>query len=474
MTMRVDAAVNRIREDEALDPARARFALSLHAKFEAWCRGNGLEVSPADEETIVLYLFSRREELAHSTLDSYSRLLAHIQTSYGHPWPLGAMTANFLAAAAKKYGNAKRAKTDAWSVHEMETALTHYSRRGIDGTHLTARGVLVAAWHLRRSPHPHDEISDPVWLAYNLDRNAIIAMRDQIVLRPEGRPAAVIARGEDPVGFHALIEALLLQPEADRPLIWPGVSRSTYSSKMRRILDRDSAKQWSASGEWQQYVVGLSIAERDWHLRRAQPRYGEMQTDLAEFLLGAVTSRRAAELNRLTLGDISVNSDGLPQVFVDSREKSCRISVRQGGQPRSKLYVLNHEHPLGGDPCGITCAACALLLQVESRQRQGAASTERLFTTKRGKPRNTAVSREAVIRIWLAGVESGDAPSLENKVVGSRTLRVTAATLASESGMDLDEIADLMMCSMTNVSRYNRAQRFSEVDCLPVDGGLAG
>lgn len=444
--------------------------LSAFRCFSDWCDVNGLVALPTDEETMLLYLYSRHDELAYNTVANYARDIALAHEEAGFPDPRGSRTRTYLTHTRRSRGVRKLPMTDAMTLDEMESAVTIYCEDGMTADDHLHRGIYCVGWYVNATAEQQGlRIPRPLSAAYALPREAFTVSPRTVRVTHDTIPTVVIHASEDPVAYNAVVRALEIQPASDRPLL-PTGGFPQANSQVRRALGAKSYPRTTAPRgvSWQVQETAVSRDDRDWKLRALRPRFHTALTRLTLLLVGVVTTRRAIDLSRLTLADVGFEPRGLT-LHIGPEEKGSVLSMGSGGPPRSKTYVIEHvTNPAAPEQCSVLCPACALDSMVEWRRRQGARDTDALFVSMWLKPLSTAAIHEGIKAIWNALEASDPAATRDQAVkrIGSRSLRVTGVTLAAQAGASMADLADLMMCNLRNVPVYNRNMAFLE--CTPL------
>lgn len=471
MTLTPEAAVQRaIAAGRPLDEQQGRH-MAAHKAFAAWCGANDLIALPATEETLLMYLFSRRAEWSAHTIGQYLRWLARAQVEFGFDDPRTARSRTFMSRMSATRSTPPQPKTDALTLEECRQAVSAYRERHLNASHHIVRGAYVIAWHrARHARATGSSLARPVSAVLTLRREHIDVSPDAIRINAPDWPRLLIDVSDDPYG-HALIVRALDASDGDEPFVTDPGNRSQEAMTHRSCLIRLDLLDGTTSGDWQTRVTEASREERDWRLLALQPQFHTIATDLCEFLVAVTTTRRSADMARITLADVATTPTGMT-VTIGPEEKGSLISLRRGGPPRQRTYTLHHVSDTdaqGALPrCSVLCPACALDLLVRWRIRRGAGPEDPLLVSKYGKKQSVQKSWSAMHRIWMSYLETTNDPAASGKRIGSRTFRVTGATLAARSGMTLDAIADLMMCSLENVPRYTRYFPYPAVDPLPL------
>lgn len=450
------------------------------SRFADWCDLHGLSAAPTDEETLLLYLHSRRHDLAPDTAGSEARNIAWGLTVAGHPSPIGERTYRYLSARRRE-PRQPDPLVDDFTIDEIERMITASREHGMPRPVLCIRAAIVIGWYLAKSatsrnvPLP----SMPLRLPFHIPADHIhVTTRDIKITEPRSSFRVMIDRESDPVGYDAVLSALKSASDSPRESTYP---LKPQRHKVNLIADLVS-KRWldstgvSQAPEWTPTLAATSIEERNWVVRETQPLHWKRVSERAYLLVGVVTARRHAELSRLLIRDIEPLPGGAYRFTIGENEKGNLLASRYGGPARYGTYLIDHlptdtnegqaTQERASSVCSAICPACALAEHLAMRTRQGGADGDPLFVTQWGTPMSrTQDGRIMVRKMWDRLPE----PKPEKRI-GSRSLRVTGRTLAARAGMSDHDAADLLLATPQVARRYNRHNPNPDGVALSLDG----
>lgn len=428
------------------------------AKFEQWIASHGFETSDANDELLSLYLFANYDRWSYGSAFNVAQGIRWVSIDKGLGNPMGPLTSQYLSTLRTDKGLTTRKATDAVSVEEVEEMVQTYRRASLKGQALARQAFIVVGGALLATPNAPSWVrTHPLTTAAEIPLNAFNETETLIrVTDPTSNLEATIDARSDPLGFE-IVQSALHRFRGQRPLLGSAGKRkrNTWVDEVARFT-RASGTQWQIS------LASLSGTERTWALRDQDRHFQTTVTAVAYFLLGVVTARRSAELSRLTLEDVCSTADSGYEFTIGTNEKSAQAAIRQGGYAKSRTYLIGHIAGTPTGACSPICPACALALLLTTRRRSGATEADLLFVTSRGMSCGPDYGRHIVRQMCqAAGIDT-------SRVFGSRAMRVSGATLASRNGIPEIEIAEMMMCSVTNVRRYNRHNPYPDGDPLPL------
>ncbi len=210
-----------------------------------------------------------------------------------------------------------------------------------------------------------------------------------------------------------------------------------------------------------------------WFLANLDPRLAQRRRDLCYALHGIVTGHRHAEHARLTIDHIVQTANGYTHTLLE--DKGNIIAVQRGGKARPVTHDIDH---LADDTaeCPPWCPACALRDHLEVRHRNGAAPGDPLYISYSGPAVGQVLGLQgatlAVQRFWALADGAAAVDDGTNPVIGTRTMRVTAASMGRQQGMSLLEIAETLTGhrSINHARLYvRRVDPFTTDLVLPVE-----
>ncbi|MGY1659645.1 hypothetical protein ACI78Q_00285 [Geodermatophilus sp. SYSU D00705] len=437
-----------------------------------WCEVNGQPPRPPatsdpgypGSELVMLAFLYAHPGWSHTYATTLVRLIGTDHVRGGHPDPRGQLTEQYLHALKRAEGLRKGRATDALTQEQVTIApeRAQHGLRPPTPLAVRLRGVIAAAEALGV------DATLPGGCIQQLPRTAFEIRPDAVLLtvhdrcarngRDHRRCGRRLDADRQASFYAALVLALEAAGDADLPLAprldahrsldemvlqdnrrlfeaWRRAhplrtSEVTTSYGGRKVLRAQIGECWAAD----------RIEDRVWWLANVDSWLWLRRRDVAYTLAGVVNARRHVELERLSLGRLEVTSTGFRYVLRPHEHKGGQITGQRGGKPGDLVRSLDH---LADDPadCSTACPACAMRDHLEVRVRSGAGPDDPLFIGLKGEVLQRNGARAAVRRLY-ALVADLDADPDAVRVIGTRTLRVTGASLAWQAGMSAREIAD--------------------------------
>jgi hypothetical protein len=187
--------------------------------------------------------------------------------------------------------------------------------------------------------------------------------------------------------------------------------------------------------------------DREWLVRYAEdPNLERSRQDCAYFFGGLCFGGRYNELKELRFRHL-VAEDGYGFQFrLEADEhKGGRISQSQGRRGEALDIHIPHVVAADGTSHATHCPACSFAQHLEVRRLHGGGQPgERVFVGLRSQETlNQKTATDIVKRLWSRVQHLAAEPEVEHRV-GTRSIRITTATLARLEGLTLAEIADLL------------------------------
>lgn len=306
---------------------------------------------------------------------------------------------------------------------------------------------LVALADLRSGGLPGSRIFPISMLA-----NVSIENRGQelVVRSPAGEPV-VVSAGWTPYHFRALMR-----------MVGDGERSTLIDVPPNRVLSRvKSAASWAsgdlplrssvqAFAEWWAAADASRTSMLAW---LENPYFERDACDLAYFYVGLGFGARHAELKRLRMRHLVPIRDGWRVQLPAHEHKGGKLALHHGGKGEALVHDIIH---VGEYPHPPQCPACLLQTHLTHRAQRGPLEPEsHLFVSQRGRQtvvrpgENAEMSITAgaeIIRRLYGKVRAYLGPDEEGRPrrLGTRSIRVTAATLAKSEGMALAEISELI------------------------------
>ncbi|MCZ2826018.1 MULTISPECIES: hypothetical protein [unclassified Modestobacter] len=480
------------------------------SQYLRWCAANSQPPEPPErpqpdypgaDQVLVRFLFAHHHTVvgeedawswSHAT--TFARIVADEQRRNGHPDPRGRRVRLFLKTLRAEIGTLKDVRTDALTQAQVNVAAERAgaSLHPLSPLAVRLRGVVAAAEALGVDPtSTGGGVQRLPWSAFDVRPDAVVIT--------DGSGEYRLDAVRQPQFYAALTAALDLPTAAatDRPLM-PRVEDRTQRAN-RRTPPAVSAdlqplfQAWARgfpveagkvdgrlrpAAELRAQIAatwdGDRPEDRMWWLENLDPWLGQRRRDLAYELCGVVNGRRHIELERLTVGKLQLTgTGGYGYQVID--EKSSDAAARQGeARPNVLARYLDH---LADDPaaCQPSCPACRMRDHLEMRRRSGAGDDDPLFIGRRGEALRGNGGRHAIRRLAHTVQDLDAAEDGTERNYGTRTMRVTAATLAyNEAKMEPQEIAD----EVTGHRSAEMAMRYVRINdpaanhdlVLPLDG----
>jgi len=430
-----------------------------YESFQDWLRVQGVTKVVPSDELLALYLFAQHDRWAYGTAFNIASAIRWVSRDRGLGDPWGPLTRKYLSTLRAEKGVVVRQGTEALDFDDVARMVSAYRESGINDRMRLRQALIILGGAIAEArSQTSTPLGNPLSDVAHLPLSAVTEEPGRIRFTdPVSGATGVVEASADPRGFD-IVRDFLARVRGQQTCIGfaTGSAKAVIFNELQRFC-QVSGHQWEVT------IASCRGSERD-RILDAQDRHRSRAiTGIAYFLIGLVTTRRSAELSRLRLSDIHLTDEGEFVFSVGEEEKSSQAAVRQGGAPRSRNYVIGHIRDGASTDCSPICPACALFELIALRRRSGALDSDLLFVTPRGKPCGPDYGNLLIRSMCeAAGVDP-------TRVYGSRVMRVTGATLASRQGFTDVDIADLMMCSLTNVRRYNRHNPYPGGDPLPLD-----
>ncbi|WP_341230516.1 hypothetical protein [Nocardioides salarius] len=474
---------------EAGAPRSAEDAAYEWGRYQAWAEVNGISVLPSQKEaavvenTLLLYLHHHFTERGWSmvTVRNVGGHLARCYMAVGYPDPRGRCWDRYLKACAAL--RPPGPKMDVFSEEQM-AALAALERCAVAEPGNPFR--LVAAASLALGDLLEWTGSPTTFLRHALDveANDFLTRAQDIVISHAGR-RVVVDPVRHPVHHRVLAQLLDSRDQDGQQVEQPSVSALLTAWEQQHAGDRSGTRARSprtrSGARFRKHLITVyrwlsgctdardAVLADDvagwWHdadgaERSAAIRLLELgeagvqhAADSAWFFTAVCAGWRAAEMSRLDFSHWdaarrSATTEGYEFVLAPQSHKSGRIALAAGqsGDPL-RLFVW-HTGPGATAVDGTrshpqSCPACMLERHVELRQQiDDVDPDDPLFVTLEGNRVSTAQAARIVERIWER-VAHLDAHAVSRRI-GSRSVRITTATMAWARGLSLADLADLL------------------------------
>lgn len=417
--------------------------------YEAWCTANDQPVladAAGAEQQLLRFLHSNHSHHNWSwgTCTNYALGIAQHYGRHNRPDPRGPrVRAWLLALKRRQAGRPATPRTDALREDQILTAVAAppADRDAYRVTRL--RGVIAVAEALGADPTVYGTALQ------QMPRAAFRVRAEDVVVTDQTGRRHVLDRTCQPEFFAALTAALAQAGDRDLPLFDAddACNRPLTVKDARwlraawdRAAPRGAAPVQARAASWRAAWTASNAADRVWWLKCVDSDFERRTQDVAYLLVGLQTAFRHQTTKQLTLAHLEATPTGYVLAVAPHEHKGGLQSAAQGGRPRTLTKFVDH---LEEDPrtCPDHCPACALGRHLELRRRRGAGMTDPLWVTQHGRPlARGAANRRLQQLIGVAEVRGDGTP----QTVGTRSLRVTAATLARQLGMSPAQIAEFV------------------------------
>lgn len=407
--------------------------------YERWCEAQGLEplrgdtCAPSPEQCLLLFLQANSDRRwSYGTLRIYTQALAAHYMASGREDPRGPRTRAYLDTVLVREGALRERPTDAFTLDQIRAL--RGARAGIKLAQpvptYRALAALLDVGGLEASPDVVSLLASITPDDVNVTEACVTVGRGPVLIR--------VPRSEFPMHYAAVMGA------SATLFRWLPLPQGPFVAvdELRLALDRAHGVR---GPEWLDHI---------------DKRHRRVAQVLAYLSLGFFTGHRHAELASLTVGMLQERPGGTFAYTLNDHKGNKLAGHRGGTQTRWHVEVV---HMRENGECAPYCPACALGEHLAQRRADGAKTADYLFVAPDGRsPFHPNAARKAVALAWHATREhshlnEGVAPNL-----GTRSLRVTAASLALDHGMSLVNIARLLHHrDISTTARYIR--RFDEM-----------
>ncbi|HAM21043.1 MAG TPA: hypothetical protein DCQ04_02000 [Actinobacteria bacterium] len=421
-------AAEQVRAAGAPSPRRQKRLAREWEKFIEWCEVNDLDYLPTKEQNILRYL--EHHDWANYTRETARNAIAAAHENSGHNDPTGMRTDAYMATRRKSGSDKRLPRTEAFTVAELCALANHVQTAHGESARRAVVAIAQATVGVLGSTKP---------VVQQLPSDAFVVNLRSITM-VVGDDRHVLNSGKNPTGFRLLRDWIADHP-GGTPLSGLAVGATDIEMAKESLNDVSAIRnRWRYAFNVERIEAmqrswdAASAADRDWYLSHFINRLHTSRYLMASLLVGTNTGRRAADLPKVKQASLTKTATGYT---FDVFEEKGRVLAAQRGSTNSTTYecVVEHVNTNGERPCPLVCPACALERWLEVRRRLGLVNEE-LFVTPNGEPVTACGLNQLIKRVCKeAGV------SAENRALSSRSMRVTAATLAAQSGMSIVDIA---------------------------------
>lgn len=457
------------------DTVSARKDRQGWSAYEDWCQANGQPVYPAGarsdegERMLLRFLFSNVSTRGWRK-DRYvevSRSIASAFLTAGHPDPRGDAWRQLREAVNRARPGTAKPPIDAFSEEEVLAAVTAVAVAGTpDTTEAQTAATLALADVMGWEPNPTLQ----ALRALSMPRESFQLREDGIVLKAADGHRVLVDRETQPHHYRVLATVLEQAGDAAYPVREvaphpgrPAQGRARLRVQLQLALGRadHGVKRTKSGGRasnsatasvpafeawWQQ----ADALDRAWLIANAEDRkLAQSRQDLAYFYAGLANASRHAELSRLTVGGWSRTPEGYTAQLASNRHKGGMLALSRGS--RAEPMTICVPHLDGG--CAPHCPACRLEDHLEVRRRRHRAQDDdplfvwpgRHYAPGAAEPLSSVAASHLMNRLWAQVDAHLDRDGAGRpRRIGTRTIRVTAATIARLRGMSLPDVADLL------------------------------
>jgi hypothetical protein len=459
----------------AADTVSARKARQVWSAYEDWCQANGQPVypsaAPSDEgERMVLrYLFSNVSARGWRK-DRYvevSRAIASAFLAAGYPDPRGDAWRQLREAVIRARPGPAEPPIDAFSEEEVLAAVAVVAVAGSpDTTEAQAAATLALADVMGWEPNPTRQ----ALRALTMPRESFKLREDGIVLKAADGHRVLVDRETQPLHYRVLATVLEQVGDAAYPVRdvaphpgRPAQGRAWLRRQLQLALGRaDQGAPRTKSGgrasdsatasvpAFEAWWEHADARDRAWLIANAEDRkLAQSRQDLAYFYVGLANASRHAELSRLTVGGWWRTADGYTARLASNEHKGGMLALSRGSRAEQLTICVPHLDT----GCAPHCPACRLEDHLEVRRRRHRAHGNdplfvwpgRHYSPGTAEPLSGVAARHLMNRLWAQVDAHLDRDGAGRpRRIGTRTIRVTAATIARLRGMSLPEVADLL------------------------------
>lgn len=357
-----------------------------------------------------------------------------------HPDPRGLrVEAWLLARKREQAGRPAVTRPDALAGNQIVATAEASSEPVLDPHIARLRGVVAVADALGVDPTSYHVALQ------RLPRSAFLIRDQDIVITDTHGERHVLDQGLRPEMFTALTFALH-NSDTEMPLLDATQPADQFKKRdtewLRRAWDlaapRGLPRVAASAARWRTAFEASTPEDRVWWLKCVDRDFEERVQNVAYLLVGVQTAFRHASMKRLVLGQMQATSSGFIVEVDPAQHKGGRQSSAQGGRPRTLIKRIDHLAP-GPQQCPVFCPACALSSHLGVRRRRGGSDNGPVWCNRFGAQMDLAGANRR-LKTVLTPLDAGGHD--RTQTIGTRSLRVSAATLARQSGMPLMEIAE--------------------------------
>lgn len=412
--------------------------LNTIARWERWCLEHGEDPLPSNETVVLRYLHSHFGDWRPEYVRAIVNQLNRMHRVAGHGKLTGDRTTKYIQALRRVGGPSP--KIDPIRPGDLTRLVVQVYEPGPPDKHLARLQGTVALALL---------LDIPIWVDERKwdGRSPVAAqvVREAITIRDDGRLRIQAGDGivlldptRDPVLVAMVRDCLEAAPEDPRPFALDQNRRERLIRHLRSMGKEPSA---FVAGDFSE----CSPEERQWFLACLDPHLEVQYRNAAYLLVGWSLACRHDDLEEMTI-------EGTHRVragFVIT-QKFSKTDRRGEGTDRTLGHADTGRACETGSPCHPLCAVRALTDWLAMQRFRFGRTKGPLFTS-RAKGRSTSMTRSNAM--WILRALWRDAGLDQGALIGTRSMRVGAATTAYEQRMPLLDIMDLLRHASPDVTQ---------------------
>lgn len=394
--------------------------------FHRWCLARSESSLPASEQTVLRFLWDHHPRWSHGNARSYVHAITWSHRAIGVVAPCGNGVRDYLRNVLIEAGRLVEQPVDALRTSDAARIAERFERSVLsfrcedDTEPMRVRAALVI---MRVTGLPLVSQRSSAGRAPMLSRDAFTVTATEVRIRvPEDGKGRVVlvGAGQLPVEYGILRDCLAAAGSRSTPL----VPVEAEGGRQRLVVAvRDAYRRAGLTPDCDLKALG----DRHWWwlLASADRDLARRVRNIAYLLTGTFTARRHAELCAADIEHLRRTDSGF-----------ALLVPRSKGKQGPRVYPVHHEEP--GGMCSAVCPACAVERWLEHQELCEDRRTGILFPTRYGNAlrRMTRQNGRLIVRaLWL------DADGDPDAKIGTRSMRVGAATSAAEAAFTIQEVA---------------------------------